>query len=134
MSESTISTEYSWLRTRMSVERTLLSWNRTAVSLIGFGFTIYQFFLKFQQATAPEAARPQAPRNFGLALIGAGVVAMALALWQHRVLVKELESESFGAVRPHLHLPVRGQQSVFVTVILLIIGVAAFGWILLGGD
>ncbi|HEY7064663.1 MAG TPA: DUF202 domain-containing protein [Chloroflexota bacterium] len=31
----------------MSAERTLMAWNRTSLSLIGFGFTIYQFFDKF---------------------------------------------------------------------------------------
>ena len=36
-------THFSWLRTRMSAERTLMSWVRTAISLIGFGFTIFQF-------------------------------------------------------------------------------------------
>ena len=35
---------FAWLRTRASVERTLMSWIRTAVSLIGFGFAIVQFF------------------------------------------------------------------------------------------
>lgn len=32
---------FSWLRTRLSVERTLMSWVRTAIALIGFGFTIF---------------------------------------------------------------------------------------------
>ncbi|TIU04855.1 MAG: DUF202 domain-containing protein, partial [Mesorhizobium sp.] len=36
----TSDSHFSWLRTRLSVERTLMSWVRTSVSLIGFGFTI----------------------------------------------------------------------------------------------
>lgn len=28
----------------MSVERTLMSWVRTGTAMIGFGFTIFQFF------------------------------------------------------------------------------------------
>jgi inner membrane protein YidH len=40
----TADTHFGWLRTRLSVERTLMSYLRTAVSLIGFGFTIVQFF------------------------------------------------------------------------------------------
>ena len=31
---------FSWIRTRLSVERTLMSWVRTGTALIGFGFTI----------------------------------------------------------------------------------------------
>jgi putative membrane protein len=30
-------------RTRMAAERTLMAWVRTALSMIGFGFTIYKF-------------------------------------------------------------------------------------------
>ena len=64
-----VDSHFSWLRTRMSTERTLMSWNRTSLSLIGFGFTIYQSFESFQQATAGDAAlRPEAPRNLGLTL------------------------------------------------------------------
>jgi uncharacterized membrane protein YidH (DUF202 family) len=43
----TVDTHFSWLRTRMSTERTLMSWVRTATALIGFGFTIVQFFERF---------------------------------------------------------------------------------------
>ena len=38
---------FSWLRTAMSLERTMMSWVRTGASLIGFGFTIVQFFERF---------------------------------------------------------------------------------------
>jgi hypothetical protein len=44
----TADTHFGWLRTRVSVERTLMSWVRTAVSLIGFGFAIVQFFERMQ--------------------------------------------------------------------------------------
>jgi hypothetical protein len=42
--KATASDHFSWLRTRLSVERTMMSWVRTATALIGFGFTIVQFF------------------------------------------------------------------------------------------
>ena len=35
----TVSDHFSWIRTRLSVERTMMSWVRTAVALIGFGFS-----------------------------------------------------------------------------------------------
>jgi hypothetical protein len=66
-----------------------------------------------------------------MALFGAGVV--ALALWQRRVLVGDLESEELGAVQPRVHAPLRSQQSVLATVILLLIGVTALVWILIEG-
>ena len=46
-------THFAWLRTRLAVERTMMAYLRTAVSLIGFGFTIFQFFYKLHQA--PES-------------------------------------------------------------------------------
>jgi putative membrane protein len=50
-------THFAWLRTRMSMERTLMSWVRTATALIGFGFTIFQFLQRFNQTPgiAPAA-------------------------------------------------------------------------------
>ena len=36
-------------RTRMAAERTLMAWVRTALSLIGFGFTIYKFLQVLQE-------------------------------------------------------------------------------------
>jgi putative membrane protein len=126
--------QFSWIRTRLGVERTILAWTRTGVSLIGFGFTIYQFFQRLQEATAPEAARPQAPRNFGLALIGAGVVALGLALWQHRSLVNYLRGPEFSQLIPdHTALPFKAHQSVWVTSLLTLIGIVAFLWILFRG-
>lgn len=125
--------QFSWLRTRLSIERTLLSWTRTGASLIGFGFTIYQFFNKLQEATAPEAARPDAPRNFGLALIGAGIGALVLALWQHRRLVVYLQGTEFGQIRAETHTPFAGRESIWVTVLLAVIGLVAFLWIFLRG-
>ena len=76
---------FSWLRTRLSVERTLMSWVRTAVSLIGFGFTIVQFFerLKGMSGAAP-AYFPEAPRYLGLALIFCGVISLAVSIWEYK--------------------------------------------------
>lgn len=40
----TATDHFSWLRTRLAVELTIMAWLLTAVSLIGFGFAIVQFF------------------------------------------------------------------------------------------
>lgn len=45
----TADSHFAWLRTRLAVERTMMSWLRTAVSLIGFGFAIVQFFERLEQ-------------------------------------------------------------------------------------
>jgi len=51
-----VSSHFSWLRTRMSIERTLMSWVRTATALIGFGFTIFQFLHRFNQTPGIKPA------------------------------------------------------------------------------
>ena len=48
---------FAWMRTRMSTDRTLEAWMRTAVSLIGFGFTIVQFFGRLNQIQGVAPAR-----------------------------------------------------------------------------
>ncbi|MGI9252242.1 MAG: YidH family protein [Thermomicrobiales bacterium] len=65
-----LQTELSWLRTRLSIQRTYLSWTRFAISLTGFGFTLFQLLPRLAVRDLP----PDAPRNYALAFIGAGVV------------------------------------------------------------
>jgi putative membrane protein len=79
---ATADSHFSWLRTRLSVERTLMSWIRTAVSLIGFGFAIVQFFDRLKQMPGVTPARfPEAARYLGLALIFCGVMALVVSIW-----------------------------------------------------
>ena len=56
----TSDSHFSWLRTRLAVESTLMSWVRTSISLIGFGFTIVQFFATPVSSgpTSPPLRRP----------------------------------------------------------------------------
>ena len=95
----TADTHWGWIRTRLSVERTLMSWVRTSVSLIGFGFTIVQFFEHLHAiAGVAPALRPEAPRYLGLALIAAGVIALLISVWQYRLVV--LDPKTCGPDKP----------------------------------
>jgi putative membrane protein len=59
---TTSDSHFDWIRTRLSLERTMMSWLRTATALIGFGFAIVQFFERLQQAPeAHSAYLPNAP-------------------------------------------------------------------------
>jgi putative membrane protein len=127
----TADSHFSWLRTRMSLDRTLMSWVRTATAMIGFGFTIVQFFerLASMEGVAP-ALWPQAPRYIGLALIAAGVVALAISIWQYRMVVRYLWSAPYrvlaGVREDGMQAPVLG-----LAIFLMIVGVLAFAGILL---
>ena len=122
----TADTHWGWLRTRLSVERTMMSWLRPAVSLIGFGFAIVQFFERLGGMEGIEPAmRPQAPRYLGLALIAAGVLSLLISVWQSHTVIHYLRSGEFKAIsglgeRP-MHTPL-----YVVSIALIFIGLFAF--------
>src|ERR1700748_114891 len=95
--QPTASNHFAWLNTQMSLQRTLMAGVRTSVSLIGFGFTVAQFFERMQDRV-PLAQRvsPEAPRNLGLTLIAAGVFLVGLFLWQYRQMSAYLWAEPFS--------------------------------------
>ena len=53
------STRLAFERTRNSYENTMMSWIRTATSLITFGFSIYKFF----QIEAPSEKQQKLPHR-----------------------------------------------------------------------
>ncbi len=123
--EALTQTHFSWFRTRMSVERTFMSWTRTAVSLIGFGFTIYQFLRSLERASE----RPDAPRNFGLAFIGAGLLAMAMGVFQREREIAYLNGPEFQGFGWREGLP-RWRFSNVIAGVVIAIGLVAFWWII----
>ncbi len=80
-------------RTRMAAQRNLMAWLRTALSMISFGFTIYKFLQVFQAQSQVPVLYPDAARNFGLALIGIGTLALLVACVQHWKYVKKLRAD-----------------------------------------
>jgi putative membrane protein len=70
-------------RTRLAYERTMMAWVRTATSMISFGFTIHKFFQFHAEGTALPAGRLLGPGRFGGLLIVTGLVALALASFDH---------------------------------------------------
>jgi putative membrane protein len=132
----TSDSHFGWIRTRLSLDRTLMSWVRTGVALIGFGFTIVQFFQRLQNMEGVEPARrPQAPRHLGLALIGAGVLALLVSGWQYRRVVRYLWSPAFRALAG---LEAKSMESIYVEMpilgivaVVILIGLFAFFAVLL---
>src|SRR5262245_27479470 len=87
-------TALAFQRTRMSADRTLMAVIRTSLSLIGFGFTIYQFFRYLREtAGGLQLLRIEAPRNFGVALVALGVGLLFLGIWKHIAFMLELRAE-----------------------------------------
>jgi putative membrane protein len=95
---ATVDSHYGWIRTRLSLERTMMSWLRTATALIGFGFAIVEFFERFHQSPEVHSAYlPNAPVYLGLALISCGVLALVVSIW-YRWTVRYLWAGSFAPI------------------------------------
>jgi putative membrane protein len=115
-------THFSWLRTRLSIERTLMSWVRTASALVGFGFSLVAFFEQLRQMRDAAPARfPHATRLAGAVMIAAGIVGLSIAIWQYRTATRELR-----AAYPDLAAKNRvGPTLMIVSCVLVAIGVLA---------
>ena len=126
----TSDSHFSWIRTRLSLERTMMSWQRTAVALIGFGFAIVQYFNHLAQIAPGAAYLPGAPKYLGLALIVCGVLALVIAIEQYWWTVRYLWSETFI---PIAGIRKEGRQSpvIAIAVLLICIGPFAFSAVLL---
>ena len=122
----TADTHFGWLRTRLSVERTMMSWVRTAVSLIGFGFAIVQFFDRLQQLPgAKPASMPWAPQYLGLGLISCGIISLLVSIWQYWWVDRYLKSGSFA---PIAGFGKNGMQTPVIVVAVLLVGVGLFAF------
>ena len=123
---ATASDHFAWVRTRLALERTIMSWLRTAVALIGFGFAIVQYLNHLQQIPGARSAYlPTAPEYLGLALISCGVLALVISIWQYRWGIRYLWGEPFtpiaGATKQGIQTPI-----IAVAIILIFIGLFAF--------
>ena len=120
-------THFSWLRTRMSVERTLMSWVRTGTALIGFGFTIFQFFEHFNQTPGVASPRhPGASRAIALALVGTGTVALIIAITEYWGTLRYLWSADFSDIAG----TEEGRKitpAIIVAILLGLVGIFTFG-------
>jgi len=107
---------------KLAAERTLMAWVRTALSMIGFGFFIYELFQVIQQQSTVAALRQQAPRNLGLTLTGLGTVVAVVAAIQHWSYVGSLRTDR----------PYKPWNLTFIVAWLTaIVGAMMFGSILL---
>jgi len=79
-------------RTSASYDRTLMSWIRTAISLITFGFAIYKFFQIELQRGGGQDGRAIGPREFSLIMVGAGLLAMSLGIVDHWLNMRALRT------------------------------------------
>lgn len=115
-----VSTRLAVERTHVAYERTMLSWVRTATSLITFGFGVYKFF----QIERSERLQKYlvGPHEFGLVLVGIGLLSLLLATWEFRRNIRTLGVRYSAA---------RQSPTVILAGLISVLGIAAFTIMLL---
>jgi putative membrane protein len=123
---ATAADHFAWLRTRLALERTIMSWLRTAVALIGFGFAIVQYLEHLEETPGARAAYlPHAPRYLGLALIACGILALLISIYQYLWTVRYMWGEPYT---PIAGLTKEGIQSPVIAVAIVLIGIGLFAF------
>jgi putative membrane protein len=124
--QPSVSNHFAWVRTQLGLQRTLMASVRTSVSLIGFGFTVAQFFQHMQSQGVGQYS-VELPRNLGMVLISAGVISLAVATWQYRKASAYLRGPEFEAIagagdpkRRPMHA-----ATYFAATVVMLIGLAA---------
>jgi putative membrane protein len=100
---------------------------RTSLSLIGFGFTIFQFFGHLRESHILSGSG-QAARNFGAALVLLGVGMLAAGIWYHIQYMLELRAERERLTRErliHAESAYPVSMTLIVAAVLLTIGLLA---------
>jgi putative membrane protein len=130
--QPSVGNHFAWLRTLMGLQRTQLAAVRTSVSLIGFGFTVAQFFQKMQGnlPAGMDQVNPAMPRNVGLVLIAAGILSLAASTWHFRKSIGYLNAPPFDIIAATGDKQMN-RPSYFVSGVVIAIGVLAFGSVFL---
>jgi putative membrane protein len=128
---ATAESHFAWLRTRLSVERTMMAYLRTAVSLIGFGFGLFQIAYRQQDSPSINSARfPDAAWYLGLALIACGVLAAVFAAMEYRWTLRYLWSGDYAAIAG-IDSKQKNTPLYAVSGVVVLVGVFAFFAVLL---
>jgi putative membrane protein len=112
-----LSEHQTLVRTRLALERTLMAWLRTGISLITFGFAIFKAFSFAYEHALVVRRGFLSPREFALVMISLGILSMAIATYQHYRHVRMLRELDHD-------LPV-ASVSIFTAGLLSLLGVLA---------
>ena len=107
-------------RTLWAAQRTLMGWVRTALSMISFGFTIGKLGQTIQdiQVTGLRGTRMIGIDTIAYFLVIIGTLALSGAAFQYRRRVHKLREQG---------LPIQLSIEFIVAVVLSVMGIVAFG-------
>ena len=86
--------------------------------MIGFGFTIFKFFMYLQESGfVAGQLRMYGPRDLGLSLVGLGTFLLALAILEHFLYLRSLSKRTSQ--------PFRLSTSLVASLLIMLIGLLA---------
>ena len=100
---------------------------RTAVTLIAFGFTVAQVFRNLQPRVPSRFLifGPHVPRIVGLLMIATGIGSLALFTWQYLRAVAYLGTGPFAVVSLPIRAPLH-QLACFSAYAIMLLGALGF--------
>jgi putative membrane protein len=120
-------------RSEMAADRTLMAILRTSLSLIGFGFTIYQFLGKIAVSGATSAVTKESARNFGAGLVLLGIGFLIAGLIGHARTLADMHGRRdrlFGAGLLRRAANHNATATEITSILLLALGAVAIAGML----
>ena len=129
--EPNASNHLAWMNAILGLQRTLMAAERTAVTLIAFGFTVAQIFQNMKTIVPPQflILGTHLPRTVGLLMIAAGVGSLALFTWQYLRAVAYLAAEPFVGISVKIGGPLH-QLTCCSAYAIMLLGTLGFGSVL----
>lgn len=129
--EPNASNHLAWMNAVLGLQRTLMAAERTAITLVAFGFTVAQIFQNLKTVVPSRflVLGPHLPRDVGLLMIAAGVGSLALFTWQYLRAVAYLADEPFTAISVRIDYRLH-QLTCFTAYAVMLLGVLGFASVL----
>ena len=126
--EANAGNHLAWMNAVLGLQRTLMAAERTAVTLIAFGFTVAQAFKNIQQIVPRQflILGPHLPRLVGLLMIATGIGSLALFTWQYLRAVSYLGTEPFAVIAMRIKVPVH-QLACLTAYAIMLLGALGLG-------
>ena len=120
--EANMGNHLAWMNAVLGLQRTLMAAERTAITLIAFGFTVAQVFRSMEPMVPPQflILGPHVPRTVGLLMIATGIGSLALFTWQYLRAVGYLGAAPFAVVAVRIKAPLHQLTCASAYAIMLL--------------